>query len=100
MTIQDVCRFMKQRKRRGESSGCRCGRFKESGLSEVANDERYRHHSDAHANGSKELVDGVGKDKRAGSCCHFRLNQLLAEAQFVQHSRHVDPTAEPKHITS
>lgn len=79
-----------------KSSGCRRGRFKVSSLSEVANDERNWHQRDADANGSKELVDGVGQDKRAGSSCHLGLNHGLTEAQFAQYGCHVDPTAEPR----
>lgn len=41
MTIQNVCCFKRQPEGREESSGCRGGRFKESSLSEVANDERH-----------------------------------------------------------
>lgn len=78
------------------SSGCRRGRFKETSLSEVAHDERHRHQSDAHANWSKKLMDGVGQDERAGSGCHFRANHCLAEAQFAQQSHHIDPTAETR----
>lgn len=55
MTINslDVCVVMKQRRNRGGSSGCRCRRFKETSLSEVAHDERHRHQSDADANRSE-----------------------------------------------
>lgn len=79
---------------RAEASGSRRGRFKESSLSEVADDERNRHQRDADANGSEELVDGVGQDERAGSSCHSGLNHGLAEAQFAQDGRHVDPAVE------
>lgn len=80
-----------------QTSGSRRGRFKESSLSEVAHDERNRHQRDADADGSEELVDGVGQDKRAGSSCHPGLNHGFAEAQFAQDGRHVHPTVEPRH---
>ena len=91
---QDVCCFMRQRRSGEGSSGCRCGRFKETSLSEVAHDERHRHQSDADANRSEELVDGVGQDECARPCCHLRANDRLAEAQFAQHGRHIDPAGE------
>lgn len=89
---QHVCWLMRQQRSRGGLSGCRCGWFKETSLSEVAHDERHGHQSDADANRSKELVDGIGQDERARPCCHFRPNDGLAEAHFAQHSRHIDPT--------
>ncbi len=76
------------------SSGCRRGWFKETSLSEVAHNERHRHQSDADANRSEELVDGVGQDERARPRCHLRPHHGLTEAQFAQHGRHVDPTVE------
>lgn len=63
-------------------------------LSEVAHDERHGHQSDADANRSEELVDGVGQDERARPRCHLRLDDRLAEAHFAQHGRHIDPTGE------
>lgn len=90
----DVCGLMRQQRSREGSSGCRCGWFKETSLSEVAHDERNGHQSDAHANRSKDLVDGVGHDERARPGCHFRLNDFLAEAHFAKYGRHIDPTGE------
>lgn len=91
---QDVCCLTWQQRCREGSSGCRCGWFKETSLSEVTHDERHGHQSDADANRSKELVDGVGQDERARPRCHFRPNDWLAEAQFAKHGRHIDPTGE------
>lgn len=88
----DACCLMRRQKSRAGSSGCRCGWFKETSLSEVAHDERHGHQSDADAKWSKELVDGIGQDERAGPCCHFGANHRLAEAQFAQHGRHINPT--------
>lgn len=90
---QDVCCLMRKQRSRG-SSGGRCGRFKETSLSEVTHDERHRHQSDADANRSEELVDGVSQDECARPCCHFRPNDCFAEAQFAQQGRHIDPTGE------
>lgn len=81
----------KKKKKKG-SSGCRCGGFKETSLSEVAHNERHRHQSYANANRSEELVNGIGQDERARPCCHFRPNNCLAEAQFAKHGCHIDPT--------
>lgn len=39
-------------------------------------------------------MNGVGQDERARPRCHFRPNDCLAEAQFAEHGRHIDPTGE------
>lgn len=62
-----------------------------SSLPEIAHDEWNRHQRDANASWSKELMNGVGQDKRARSRCHFGANHCLAEAQLAEHGCHIDP---------
>lgn len=58
----------------------------------MADDERHRDQGDADPDRGEQLVDGVGQDEGAGAGGHLGLDHGLAEAQFTEQSRHIDPT--------